>query len=239
MITLLFFPQQQPFIHFQTTSMKKQMQSSSLESSGQSAALMEAARHIFASEGLKGLSVRRVAELAGCTTMAVYSRFNGKSGILGALFDEGFDMLAGAQGAVKSSLHHEDRLLALCQAYRATAKTYPHHYALMLGQYSGELSPSEESRAKAMGTLNYLVDAVASLPSMKGQKRPACAEVANALFAFCHGWASLEKTGFLADTKKNAQAFERAILSLSQVRWAHPYSPTHPPAHYPDRLRGL
>lgn len=179
-----------------------------------SAALMDAARHIFLSEGVKGLSVRRVAQHAGCTTMAVYSRFNGKAGILGALFDEGFEMLSLAQRSIKPSLHNEDRLLALCQAYRTTAKTYPHHYALMLGQHSGELLPSESSQIKAMNTLAYLTDAVASLPSMQSQKRQACAEVANALFALCHGWVSLEKTGFFDDSKKNKQAFERAVLAL-------------------------
>jgi AcrR family transcriptional regulator len=197
--------------------MKNAAKSSPLESSDQSVALMEAARYIFLSEGVKGLSVRRVAEQAGCTTMAVYSIFNGKNGILGALFDEGFDMLSDSQRAVKPSLQNEDRLLALCRAYRATAKTYPHHYALMLGQHSGELSPSQESQARAMSTLNYLVDAVMSLPSMQGQKRLACAEVANTLFAFCHGWVSLEKTGFLANTKKNELAFERAVLSLLEA----------------------
>jgi AcrR family transcriptional regulator len=197
---------------------KKTTRKSSTENANQSVALMEAARSIFLNEGVKGLSVRRVAEQAACTTMAVYSRFDGKNAILEALFDEGFEMLANAQRSVKPNLHNEDRVLALCQAYRKTAMTYPHHYALMLGQHSGELVPSKESQAKAMNTLSYLIDAVVSLPSMQGQKRPACAEVANTLFAFCHGWVSLEKTGFLANTKKNDQAFERAVLSLAKLR---------------------
>ena len=179
-----------------------------------SAALMDAARHIFQSEGVKGLSVRRVAQQAGCTTMAVYSRFNGKAGILGALFDEGFEKLSLAQRSIKPGLQNEARLLALCQAYRTTATTYPHHYALMLGQYSGEHSPSEASQIKAMSTLAFLTDAVACLPSMQRQKRQASEEVANALFALCHGWVSLEKTGFFRDSKQNKQAFERAVLSL-------------------------
>jgi AcrR family transcriptional regulator len=70
----------------------------------QETALLNAARNIFVNEGVKGLSVRRVAESAGCTTMAVYSRFKGKAEILGALFDEGFEQLASAQQAVAESL---------------------------------------------------------------------------------------------------------------------------------------
>lgn len=196
--------------------MKQVASKSTQVGSEPSAALLDAARHIFLNEGVKGLSVRRVAEQAGCTTMAVYSRFSGKDGILGALFDEGFEMLAQAQRTINPSLQNEDRLLALCQAYRSTARAYPHHYALMLGQHSGELTPSEGSQIKAMSTLVYLTDAVASLSSMQGKKRAAAAEVANALFAFCHGWVSLEKTGFFDGSKKNEQAFKKAVLALAK-----------------------
>jgi AcrR family transcriptional regulator len=179
-----------------------------------SAALLDAARNIFVSEGLKGLSVRRVADAAGCTTMAVYSRFKGKEGILGALFDEGFEQLSIAQQAVDPKLRNEDRLLAFCRAYRKTAHAYPHHYALMLGNFSGEISPSPESQAKAFATLERLTDAVASLPSMQGKNRAANVEIANRLFAFCHGWVSLERIGFFGDEKNIAKQFDKAVLAL-------------------------
>jgi AcrR family transcriptional regulator len=179
-----------------------------------SAALLDSAREIFVREGIKGLSVRRLADAAGCTTMAVYSRFKGKDGILGALFDEGFEKLSVAQQAVDPTLKNKDRLLAFCRTYRATARAYPHHYALMLGQFSGELSPSEESQAKAFATLARLADAVAAMPSMRGKKRAISAEIANRLFAFCHGWVSLEHSGFFGSTKSVDKQFETAVLAL-------------------------
>jgi AcrR family transcriptional regulator len=178
------------------------------------AALLHSARNIFVSEGVKGLSVRRVADAAGCTTMAVYSTFKGKEGILGALFDEGFEQLSIAQQAVDPKLKNEDRLLAFCRAYRMTAQTYPHHYALMLGNFSGEISPSPESQAKALATLERLADAVAALPSMRGKRRAASVENANRLFAFCHGWVSLERLGFFGDEKNVGKQFDKAVLAL-------------------------
>ncbi len=180
-----------------------------------SATLLDAARDIFVREGVKGLSVRRVAESAGFTTMAVYSRFKGKDGLLTALFDEGFDMLSRAQLAVDSALKDEARLLAFCQAYRATAHAHPHHYALMLGHFSGELEPSTDSQAKAMATLDCLIDAVAMMATMKGKRRSASAEVANRLFAFCHGWVSLERMGFLGEGLNANRAFDKAVLALA------------------------
>ncbi len=179
-----------------------------------STALLDAARGIFEREGVKGISVRRVADSAGCTTMAVYSRFNGKDGILGALFDEGFDKLARAQQAVKPSLQNAARVLALCRAYRAVAHAHPHHYALMLGHFSGELTPSTASQAKALATLDCLADAVAAMSGMRGKTRVACMTVAHQLFAFCHGWVSLEHMQFFATSKHSSSAFDRAILAL-------------------------
>jgi AcrR family transcriptional regulator len=179
-----------------------------------STALLNAARTIFITEGIKGLSVRRVAESAGCTTMTLYSRFKDKEGILAALFDEGFDVLSNAQNAVDPALKNEDRLVAFCQAYRATAHAFPHHYALMMGQFSGDHAPSVFSQAKAIATLDRLTDAVANISSMKSKKRAACVEISNRLFAFCHGWVSLERTGIFGQPSKRDAAFNAAVLSL-------------------------
>jgi AcrR family transcriptional regulator len=179
-----------------------------------STTLMDTARTIFINEGVKGLSVRRLAEEAGYSTMAVYSRFKGKDGILEALYDEGFDQLAIAQQAVDLTLASKDRLLGLCRAYRVTAKSYPHHYALMMGQFSGELTPGPQSQLKAMSTLTCLIDAVAAMPSMRAKKRIASEQVANRLFAFCHGWVSLERMGFFAQDKPLDRQFDAAIVAL-------------------------
>jgi AcrR family transcriptional regulator len=178
------------------------------------AALLDSAREIFINEGVKGLSVRRLAEAAGCTTMTVYSRFKGKDEILGALFDEGFERLSAAQQAINPKLKDTERLLALCKAYRVVAHDYPHHYALMLGQFSGELTPSQSSREKALATLETLTVTVAAMPSAENQSRAVSAAIANRLFAFCHGWVSLERIGFFGDQKSVDKQFGAAVLAL-------------------------
>ena len=177
--------------------------------------LLDAARDIFVQEGIKGLSIRRVAENAGLTTMAVYSRYKGKDGILTALFDEGFNMLSQAQQAVDPALKNEARLLALCRAYRLTSHTHSHHYALMLGHFSGEVAPSPDSQAKARATLDCLIDAVATMDAFKGKRRSVPVDVANRLFAFCHGWVSLERMGFLGQGLQANRAFDKAVLALA------------------------
>jgi AcrR family transcriptional regulator len=177
-------------------------------------ALLNAAREIFQNEGLKGLSVRRLADAAACTTMAVYSEFKGKDGVLGELFDEGFEKLAAAQQAVDPKLTKKERVLGLCRAYRTTAHAYPNHYALMLGKASGELVPSESSQAKAIATLEYLADAVAAARSNRGKQGASPREIANRLFAFCHGWVSLEEIGLLEGKTSINEQFDSAIWAL-------------------------
>jgi len=176
------------------------------------AALLSAARQIFEAGGLPALSVRRVADAAGCTTMQVYSRFGGKDGLLRALFDEGFEALYRAQRAVPSALPPAERVVQLCHAYLKIAAARPHHYALMLGAHSGDFDPPRESRTRAMATLTHLVEAVgAALPSTPVRDQRA-REVAHQILAFCHGWAMLSATR-LVDASR-AGAVDRAVRAL-------------------------
>lgn len=198
--------------------------------------LLDAARAIFVAEGLPSLSVRRVAEAAGCTTMAVYSWFGGKHGIMTALFDEGFTRLAEAQANVPRHTGPTERIVALCRAYRDTAHQFPHHYALMLGRFRGTFEPGQKSADKALATLEPLVAAAASLvggelgPTTLEEDKPSSAEsVARALFALSHGWVSLELAGMLpGDAASSTAEFESAVKALVAgfAERAHAATPT-------------
>ena len=175
-------------------------------------ALLSAARQIFESDGLPALSVRRVAQAAGCTTMQVYSRYGGKDGLVQALFDEGFEALATAQQAVPALLPPAERVRRLCHEYLRIAAERPHHYALMLGAHSGDFQPAEESREHALATLTHLIAAVGNaLPPMTDRDQRA-REVAHQILAFCHGWAMLSATPLLDDAR--AAVVDAAIAAL-------------------------
>lgn len=178
-----------------------------------SAAFLEATRAIFRAEGLEGLSVRRVAEAAGGTTMHVYSRFGGKDGLIGAMYDEGFDGLAAAQEAVGVGPSAARRVLDLCVAYRHFAKHHPHHYALMFGPHKGGFVPSEDRRLRGRRTLENIVLAVTKTLPPDGDSETLAREIADRLFAFCHGWVTLEFNDLLSDAATD-EAFERANSAL-------------------------
>jgi AcrR family transcriptional regulator len=183
------------------------------------AVLLGATRTLFVAEGVRGLSVRRIAQLAGCTTMAVYSRYGGKDGLLGALFDEGFDRLRDAQQRARGVEHSPRALvLGLCRAYLDTALRFPAHYALMLGQHSGEFVPSHQSAERADATFAVLVDAVARWMTAQDAARideQLARRIALRLLALCHGWASLSVIGYIpreTATPDDLSAAASAIL---------------------------
>ncbi|MEM9696441.1 MAG: TetR/AcrR family transcriptional regulator, partial [Myxococcota bacterium] len=55
--------------------------------------LLAAASRLLAEYGPEALTVRRIAHAAGCSTMAIYSHFGGKNGVVDGLFQEGFRTL--------------------------------------------------------------------------------------------------------------------------------------------------
>jgi AcrR family transcriptional regulator len=175
-------------------------------------ALLNAAREIFEAGGFPALSVRRVAEAAGCTTMQVYSRLGGKDGLLQALFDEGFEALSSAQQGVPKTLPAEERVRRLCHEYLRIAAERPHHYALMLGAHSGDFKPPQASQARALATLAHLVDAVGHALSPTPDRAQRASEVAHQILAFCHGWAMLSATQ-LVDGSRTV-VIDRAVAGL-------------------------
>ncbi|MFK7966987.1 MAG: TetR/AcrR family transcriptional regulator [Burkholderiaceae bacterium] len=176
--------------------------------------LLSSARAIFVAEGVEGLSVRRVAQDAGCTTMAVYSRYGGKSGLIAALYDEGFEQLAEAQQAIDKTLTGADRVMALCMAYRQCAHQFPKHYALMLGHSNVAFKPSEAGLKKAGATLEVLTEAVLPLVTSGRGSRNRARAMSKRLFALCHGWVSLELQGMSSTQLGADEAYRLAVKQL-------------------------
>src|SRR4051812_4412176 len=96
--------------------------------------LVDEAGRILATEGAAALTLRRLAAVSGTSTMAVYTLFGDKQGLLAAMHREGFVRLAAALEHAQSD--DADPLAALAtqgMAYRETALVNPHIYGLMFG----------------------------------------------------------------------------------------------------------
>src|SRR3954466_14218965 len=95
--------------------------------------LVDEAGRILAAEGAGALTLRRLATVTGTSTMAVYTLFGDKNGLLSAMHREGFARLSAALDRASAD---PDPLEALAQqgvAYRDTALANPHLYGLIFG----------------------------------------------------------------------------------------------------------
>jgi AcrR family transcriptional regulator len=188
-----------------------------------SEALLDSARELLAGEGATALTVRRIANEVGLSTMNVYSRFGGKDGIIDVLYREGFVELFGQLAAVPRTSDLRTNVRAFTSAYRRFALDHRHQYDLMFRSSAPEFTPSEESREVGLGLLDGLISRVelaqsegimtASIPSR---------QVAVWVWATCHGMLSLEFDGVGSEVVDWAEAWDAAIDNMAATLAAAP-----------------
>jgi AcrR family transcriptional regulator len=152
-------------------------------------------------DGPAELTVRRVAELAGSSTMGIYTQFGGRSGMLEAIFRRGFELLRArlvtAFDDLTGPAAHDisERIVAIALAYRRFALDNPALYAFMFERPLPGFDPSPQLRAEALGmTFRLLTDEVhraqaAGLVAGDDPVRPAYL-----LWTTMHGITSIELT---------------------------------------------
>lgn len=177
-------------------------------------ALIDAAGRVLSTEGPAALSTRRVAQLAGVSTTAVYSLFGDKGGLVREMFLAGFARLADAFAKIPATEDPVVDLRALGRAYRENALTNPHLYELMFGRPVPEFRPDEAASAEIRPTFDALVAAVDRCID-EGAFAPADPyEVAVGLNGLVHGMCSLELRGALGDRTEADRLWDRALETM-------------------------
>jgi AcrR family transcriptional regulator len=161
-------------------------------------AMLDAAGTLLHEEGPQALTTRRLADVVGTSTQAIYTLFGGKEGIVRAMYVEGFDRLAQELAAVDPAETPADYLLDLGRAYRKSALRSPHYYDVMFGRPVPEFAPEAEDVERSESTQRVLTDGIArciGAGMLREGSNPE--EIAAFLWAVAHGVVSLELTGHL------------------------------------------
>lgn len=153
-------------------------------------ALIDAAARILADEGPKALSVRRVAQDVGASTMVVYTHLGDKDGMVDAVLEHAFGEFAAALGAV-SEADPWAHLRALGHAYRSFAKANPAAYRLMFGR----ATPSATMPPSGTRGFEALTTAIARVMSALDRPARMIEPAAMCVWAATHGIVSLELAG--------------------------------------------
>ncbi|MEQ1565551.1 MAG: TetR/AcrR family transcriptional regulator, partial [Myxococcota bacterium] len=110
--------------------------------------VLDASLALVAREGVRSLSFREVARLAGVSHQTPYHHFGSAHGILRALAAEGFSGLTAAmsRAATEAGQDPLDQLTAAGVAYVGYANAHPGHFRVM---FQG---PGDEPLPEARGT---------------------------------------------------------------------------------------
>jgi len=157
--------------------------------------LVDAGLELLDRHGPAELTVRRIAEAAGTSTMGVYTKFGGRTGVLEAIYRQGFELLRAALGAVP---HAEDairHILDLALAYRRFAIANPALYAFMFEQPVPDFDPNPTLRVEALDTTFGLLVTAVQRATAQGAL-PDGDPVHTSVLVWClaHGMVSLELT---------------------------------------------
>ena len=198
-----------------------------LRRNAQRAALLDAASEMLLRGGTDSISLRKLASKVGTSTMAVYTAFGGKDGLIAALFDEAFERLGDAQRTVPKNPEPLLYLADLGRAYHEFARENPSYYALMI---SATMPVSESARhaSEAHSTLpargisdyssyHFLLEGVTDCikdGSFTDEFEPIL--VADAFWAVVHGLCSLELAGFHPTAEDARKRF--AVTTLAMIR---------------------
>ncbi len=170
------------------------------------AGLLEAASDLLEREGPDALSIRRIAAAAGVAPMGVYNHFASKSGIVEALFIQGFERLGQAMATLGAI---DDPLEALREGgrrYRALALAHPMAYQLMFLRAVPGFEPSDRAKAVAATAFDGLVAAVERAVRAGQLAEGDPAVLAQIIWAGIHGFVALELCGigFIEDQDAGA-----------------------------------
>ena len=177
--------------------------------------LLDAALTVLRRDGAACLTVRNITAQAGCSTTGVYTYFDGKNGLVEAIYLDGF---ASFDKAVAGHLNNDD-MLGAGHAYRRWALDNPMHYLVMFGSAVPEYVPSEAARTAATRSFDALVAAVRRL----GAGERAEAEAYH-VYATVHGYVMLELVQAGPDSGVSAESlFAEGLTHLSRsAAWAEP-----------------
>ena len=170
--------------------------------------LVDAAVRLVVEEGPAGLKLRRVADDAGVSTMAVYTYFGGMDELRRGVRQEAYARLAVRLDAASGSGPLQ-RLVGLCVAYTDHGVANPELYRVMFM----EQPLDEEDAESCAATFAPLVEAVADCVAAGELSKREPLELATELWVAGHGVVTLR----IAELLSGDQAATMVASTLTDL----------------------
>lgn len=188
-------------------------------------ALVAAAHGLLTAAGPEALTVRRIANAAGMSTMNVYSRFGGKDGVIDEIYADGYRRLLATVDAIPTTDDVPSDLLQIAATYRNWATANPQYYAVMFRSAVPGFAPSAGVLEIARSGLARLVARVRlglerGDIAADGWSDPS--QIAMWLWATCHGMISLELDGVSNENTDWDELYANGTRAAVRGLWPFP-----------------
>ena len=174
-------------------------------------AILDAASGILSAEGVHALSMRRLSQAVGASTIVLYTHFSDKQDILNELYIEGFTRLQAELDAVPTTDDPAADVAELGRAYRRSAIANPTYYQIMFSDCVKGFRPAPESVERSrecFATLHRGVERCSEAGLIPAGSTTRTAQV---LWATLHGLVSLELLGYAGGPDAGEARLEDAI----------------------------
>ena len=176
--------------------------------------ILEQAGAILADKGPHALSMRRLAEAVGASTIVLYTHFSNKQEILNELYLEGFSRLRTELAQVPLADDPLDYVTSLGRAYRGSALASPTHYQIMFSPCFKVFSPTPTSLETSKACFDVLRAGVQRCAEAGFGEPTSVDETAEVLWGTLHGLISLELIGYWGSPEAGAARVEDAMQML-------------------------
>ncbi len=155
-----------------------------------------AAHKLFDRKGADAVTMRRVVDTVGITSMAIYRHFPSRDALLRRLSDDSFNAVAHEWAARTRTPDVLKRLMALADPYLDYALAHPHlfDHAFSVRRDDARRYP-EDFRARLSPTFNVALDAINEGIAQGVLKQDDPHDVAMAWWAQQHGLVALYRAG--------------------------------------------
>src|SRR5436305_4507742 len=172
-------------------------------------ALIEAAARLIATEGASGLTLRRVADAVGTSTMAIYTHFGGMPELRRAVRREGFARLTARLAAVGETDDPLADLAGIGRAYYENATANPDLYRIVFM----EQALDEADAVIGSESFRFLEGGVERCIAAGVFRDADATELATQLWALGHGGVTLKLAGLLTEDQA-ARCLVGTLLEL-------------------------
>jgi AcrR family transcriptional regulator len=195
--------------------------------------LVDATLRLLRDEVPTDLTVRRIATAAGTTTMALYTGFGSRDGLLDVVYARGFEQLGAWMAPATTVADPAEAVVELLRAYRAFALANPGLYGLLFERVLPGFDPGPQVRSTALDTTFGLLTSQAGRVLGTDPQAKAARELGYTLWALTHGLVSLELShasrsplAHPALAEDDGQDVLDRALRAALAGWTRPGSPS-------------